>query len=148
MEISVCGTAIRFVPMHLLLYCCIAAACRGWVGWCVGGCTDTAPRFVPTHQLLYCCSASWVGTLVRRFFVRCTVPALAFCCTAVVLLHTHTWWVRGLLVVDGFFCCVQLCFTAVLRTAVLLFVAQGCGWVDRFVLAFCCAAVVLLHTHT
>ena len=42
-----------------------------------------------------------------------------YCCTAVVRLYTHGGFVvRGL--VDGFFCCVLLCFTAaVLRTAVL-----------------------------
>ena len=33
---------------------------------------------------------------------------LLYCCCTVV----HTWWVRGLVVVDGFICCV-LCFTVV-----------------------------------
>ena len=91
-------------------------------------------------------STSWVGRLVRRFCVRCTVPTLASCCTAVVLLYTHGGFVGccSWMGISAVYSCALLLYdsgsvfllcTVVLYccTAVLLFVIQGRGWVDRFV---------------
>ena len=62
---------------------------------------------------------------VSAFFVffSAVVPVLLYCCCTIDIVHT--WWFCGLLV-DGCFCCVSCCFTAVLRTTVLL----STGWVD------------------
>ena len=74
-----------------------------------------------------------VGRLVRRFLSAVPSPLWH---SAVLLLYycTHVhgfvgcWWWMGFSAVYS-----RALLLYYMRTAVLLFVVQGCGWVDRFV---------------
>ena len=65
---------------------------------------------------------------LRFIFILTYYCKYEYCCFTVV----HTWWVRGLLVVDEFFCCV-LCFTAVPCTTYCCTAVIQDWWVGEWI---------------